>query len=789
MESYDESLNIESCNEIHKLYIPKPDKCSANTKTASAMSEEYLLLLSDIMEDPISETLCKQNAKTLLSAPDNVQTEVEDHSNSCRAYIYDQQFETYPVLFEWIMRKSADSKNSTDKVTEQDTIISDDCRSNDKQHSVDSKPLSSNNLSPDPKPPFEIVTCNACPIQPSPPFPPCPPEPPLPPCEPNDVKLKCTTGNIDFKLKCTKLPENCDHPEDTYECIIIDEGKYIDSKDLQASDLECEQIHAIYNGHPIKIKEEVNVKGKLIPKEIENNEEDSKDSNPGKILRTVICSKHNANCNWKCTRTTPDPSFPNDIRFICEFEEDASERKVISNDILSIPLRCTQICNIIDDSVLESIDNNHTTKNLNNTQVFTNIHNSQISIDERDECAFNTNKETDKKLKCFKCIPLLEEGGPGAWLTAPPQCYNVNDINEKSIVCEYLSKPKMDDVCHKRSDPNESADFTCPEKKEHLTMIERLQSSFEENHNKTIKILKIATNDLLCKITKTERCDPCSRARRNDLECLNAAKESYHSLLESVCTTVKSLSKFTRKTIDSFIGSQEKCDPEEPPACKLRKTSGKPEDLITVVKESTKQIINDLANKNTFEEEQSQQKDAFEIIKHSATKILNDLKKISQDEFDTVKQITLIKESCIDLFDKTSKILSDNTSDSPDENEPSTYFKEVLNGVIVFHREDDIKISPEQNLYTRGMTNIRSVLSSLSDTFKELGPADPSKNNSLPRRIICDSGSEKSFTISNIFATMKEKIYSKFCNDEKETTSSTSSSSSFSEQNDDDPMG
>lgn len=791
MDPHDEDLSTETYENIQK-YAFKSDTDSIGSKINDyTMSDQ-------VLEDFTGETSCKHNNHTKPTRLYNYETGVGAQP-IYRTYKYEyfgKTTETYPIFFEWILKRTADNENFKDhnKVTEQDILLLAN-KNDENRNSVDLKSSTASSVSsiPNIKPPTESIIKKECPT-------PCVREllcPKLPPCplessgggssgldgsrglggfvgasgfsgqgsnpltDPDNVQLQCSTRNINFKLKCSRLPPNCDFPEGTYECEIVNEGKYVDSKDLEACDLKCREIHAVHSDHDITIKQTEDSQTPIIIKKLDNTQEENK---PPKKVINMMCSKNNVNFSLEHPSTTSNIIYPSDILFTCNIRE----QKTSSGEIFSTPLKCKQIHNLINDAESDSEGYK------DNTQLLRNEQHSNTPVDQKDECP--------EKLESSHCVEEIEP--------AFPISHDVDDINEKRL----HSKLKINIVKKDKSNSNlnESVDFICPNKNEDSssTVFERLQSSFIENHNKTVQILKVATNDLLCRITNK---NPCCRSScaNNKLECLKTATESCHKLLDSVCITTKALTKFTRETIDSYIGSQEESNQksEDPPNCKLRKTSGEPspEDFIKVI--NCKEIINDIANKNIFYDE-TPPLNQLETIKNSATKIFNHIKKITEDEFDTVKTVNSIKETCINLIDKASTILSGNTSDSPDENEPHTaqgFVKEVRTGIIIFQDENKTETRSEENMLSQDWTNSsHSLLSSPSTTFKELEPADSSVDNSAWKKIYVSKNNEP-FTLYSMFATLRDKICSIFHDSQSESTYSTSSSV-LSEQADDDHM-
>lgn len=833
------SISIESCEKLHKRYALKPDIYSICEIIDDCAITDH------IIKDPIDKSSYNDNSH--IRPIDSLSSKVRVNAQST-CYKYERRFErtieTYPIFFEWILKKTAVNESSTDlnKVTEHDILLLDNYKSDGNQHSrdpsfsspnpapksseslsnpnPDSKvPPSFSNPSLDTKPQTENINHKECPIPcvrelKCPKFSPCPPEPSNDGSsglggskglggaggtsgsgghggkrlsDPDNVQLQCTTRNINFKLKCSKLPPGCEHPEGTYECEIVDEGKYVDSKELEACDLKCREIDCIHSVCDIMAKEATkDAQDPIIVKKVENKKEDNK---PPKKVTTMICSKNGVNFSLKCTSAASEPDYPSDVRFICDIEE----RKISPDEIFGTPIKCKAIGNAVDDSVLDYVDSN------DRIQLFINMQHHNNSIDEKDECPSNPSEEKEKKLECYNYVEedVLESS----------VCYDIKDINKENSTNSCLTKLKTNDVeCNRnKNDENESADFINPlEDEKRSTITERLQSSFQENHNKTMNILKIATNDLLCKIMDKDQYVPCWK-RQNDgnkLECLDAATESCNKVLETVCLTTKSLCKFTRRTIDGYIDPKEKCEPAEPPEfkCKVRKTSGEPlpQDFVTVVKDSAEQIINDITRKNMSEDKEMQPietiKKSFELesIKNSATKIFNNIKEISQEEFDTVKTINIAKETCINLIDKTSKILSDNTIDSSAHDEPKKvqgYIKEVTSGLIVFQDEEGTKTRPEENLSTRSWTSsLNSILPSLSNTFMKLEPAESLENNTTQKTIESsesEESKERSNKQSSMFTTLKDKICSIFQNDQNQTPYREDSSALADETEDD----
>lgn len=785
MDPNDDDLTIESCEEIHKQYVQKLEKCSVDAQVACAMSQEFLKLLKHIIEQgPKDQNQCKQNQE-----PRNIETKADTQTTSYRTYKYEQDFgrviEAYPMSFEWFPKKTDESKNppNLNKDTTKDTVLENMNNENIPLGSAHSTTV--HNVCHHKK----LPPCTP----PPPPCPPpkCPPPPPGPPqsCDPENVNIKCSAGEINFKLKCKKLPIDCQNKDVRYECELIDEGKCIDSTILESCNLKCERVEAIHNDPRMVYDVLEDAEGPIIVKEIDDKKEDD---TPEKKVSTMVCAKDGVNFNLKCTRTTPDPDFPSDIRFICELGKEYSEENVSSADIMSIPIRCKQVCNAIDDSVIGDENCNQNLKNEDET--------------ERNESFIQCLEERDKRSK------------------------HKTDVKEKKKIYACRSKPKIDKEefeCDK-SDSDESEDFVDPNQNvepeycEQPTSLEHLKCAFLQNHNKTMNILKAATNDLLCTITDATREVYEDRANKTSIntnidtfECVNAAKESCEKLIETVCQGTRELRRLNIETLDSlayqskkYICSEKEYRTEKLSNLKLRKISGKKstDDSITAISQSVKYINNDMTNKDLLDHNQPQQKDDLERDKPSPVS--------TEEKPGIVKTMTTVKKSCEGLYDKmckstqqlsvnTSKAYNDVTSksmkwfDSPGGNELSTghkNMKKVISGLTVFQGEE--KTEPEEeNLPSRNWTDsIHFALTSLGDTLKDIRPDNSEKSSpydkpSPPRQMKYDIDNEEATPISSMFATLKEKICSMFYDhNDSESTTSSSSFSDVSDLNDDNHM-
>lgn len=796
MNSNSEGLSIESCEEIHKQYAQKLDKCSVDAQITCAMSQEFLGLLNHIIEQgPKDQTRDRQNAMR-LPEPQHIEAEVYTQTTSyiC-TYKYEQDFgrviEAYPMSFEWFPKKTDDNENSpnhddTTKGTSLENRINENIPL-DSAHATTVKNICHNKKSSCPPPSCPPPPCTPPPCPP----PPCPQPPPCPAqtCDPETIKIKCSSGSVDFKLKCKKTPIDCQNRDVRYECELIDEGKCIDSKVFESCDLKCERIEAIYSGQDNLFDEALEeVNGPIIVKEIGDQKDDK---NPPKKVSTMICSKDGVNFNLKCTRTIPDPDYPADVRFICELGEEKGGQTISSTDILSIPIKCKQVCNVMDDSVLgdENADKNII-----------------IEIESRGENSVQCLEENDKK------------------------CEHKPKEKKKIYACR--SKPKIGTEERECDKTDESPNFMSlgknmkPERFEQATPAEHWKGTFLENHNKTMNILRAATSDLLCTITNAtkELCEnsgtkfPIKEYPNVDkLECVDAAKASCEKLIETVFEGSKELKRLSRETLDGlanrskkYICFEKECQNEELSHRKLRKISGKssPNDCMTSINKSAKNINNDMTNKNVVKDEQSEHSNKFEKNKALGVKLINDIKKWSQEDLGIEETMNTVKKSCEDLYGQmckttqqfganTSKAFNDVTTksmkwfDNPNKNEQSTGRKninKVFSGLTIFQTDEKTESEPEETVPSRPnwTDSIHFALTSLGDTFKPDYPEESSPyDKPSPPRQIKYSEIEELTPISSMFASLKEKICSMFYDhNESESTSSSSSFSDVSDLND-----
>lgn len=619
---------------------------------------------------------------------------------------------------------------------------------------------------------------------------PCDPEPKCPttPCDPSTVRLQCCSQGIFFKLSCTKLPPDCDHPEARYDCDLIDEGRDIDTNILAACDLKCERIQAIHGDHPIVIEDDIEIA------QIQG-------------LTNLVYSK-DVNFSGECTNTPPDSNQPSDERFLCEIRAKSSERKMTTAELQSTPIKCSKLYNMMDDSVLGDTDakDYFTIENLHNP-LLTSIGKGQednletlINNDDNDHRLFNQFKEDNiipKHTACsykesvlpFNSYDESEENAPGninLICASPPEptpssplstpiCHEISDLLENNkLIYACRSKPNMDKVDNKcNNNTNESVKLDCIEQDEFKlceeqpfvgssenieiytcnkpnpspeqdnkscaeeSLINQLTSSLIQHHNTTVKLIKVAANDLLCLIGDSSK-DTSNESKDADLHGINA-------VIEFTKDTINAVTAQTNK----LLGSENKCEDNEPkitePKVSKLKICPTPRKISSIdFIESTEGVIDNKPNKNVLPDHEES---------------LNDDTQIPDEP--TVKTTILIKESQ-DIHGKvyeTTKHISD---------EP-----------------------------TQGMTD---VLISLTNDVKNKITEDPLEIGppympTPPREISCNFDSDEysydsddSAPKRNIFATLKDKIRAMFYdhNSTDYSTSACSSASTFSEYSDDD---
>lgn len=807
MDSISEDLSIESCEKMHKQCSQNPDKCCVDAQVACAMSQEFLKLLKYIIEQgPKGQTQCKQNANMSAEHIRNLDMEMDTQTTSNCTYKCVHDFgrvvEAYPMSFGWFSKKTDENENSPDhRVIEKDILLENGSNENimlGSSLSTTVKNISNKKKPADqplccPTPPSPPLCPPPCPPSPCPP-PPCPLPPPCPPqsCDPDIVKIRCSSGNVDFKLQCKKLPIDCQNTDIRYECELIDEGKCLDSKLLESCDLKCERIEAVFSDQPnLYIETLNNVNGTITTKEIDNPKDDNQ-----KKVSTMICTKDGVDFTLKCRITTPDPDFPSNIRFLCEVDEEDGKKKVSSNDILNTAIKCRQVSNVINDSVSSDENGNQNLKNENEIKI---VENSTQYLEEK-------YKRSDDK---------------------------INDITERKKIYACRSKPKIGKEEHE-SDKSYlfvSANFATPNKNmkpdncEQPTSIDHFKSMFLENHNKTMSVLKTATNDLLCTISdaKKEVCETSATkipikdcTNVNKLECVNAAKESCEKLTKGTKELTKGILDNLANQSNTYICTENDCQKVEILNHKLHEINGNSTSNLCVesINNSVKDVNNDSTIQNVLNEQASQQKDKHEKTKPTPVKLINESKKWSQEEIQ--KTVITVKKSCEDLYDKmckttqrlsanTSKALNDVSSksmkwfDGSSSNGPSTgtkNVKKVLSGLTLFQSEE--KIRSEGNLPSQSEENLPSrpnwtdsihfALTSLGDTFRDVKPDFPEKSSPYdkpPRQMKYSAETEESTPISSMFATLKEKICSMFYDhNESESTSSSSNFSDISDLSD-----
>lgn len=615
---------------------------------------------------------------------------------------------------------------------------------------------------------------------------PCDPEPKCPttPCDPSTVRLQCSTKGIFFKLSCSKLPPDCDHPEARYDCELVDEGKHINPKILSRCDLKCERIQAIHSDHPIVI---------------------TNDTEIAQIKKLPVCSKDDVNFSGECKKTLQDSNQHNNEKLSC-----GSEREVTPVELQVIPLKCSEMYNVIDDSVLGDTDAKDyvTIVDLFNP-LLTDIGEEQeenpenlIDNDDNDNRPFNQYKEDDKNPKHTACsykgnvLPLnsydeSEENPPGNMnliCASPPEptpssplstpmYHEISDLLENNkLIYACRSKPNMDKVENEcTTNPNESIKLDCIDKdelqsREEQTFIgssenieiytctksshspeqdnkscagesfvDQLTSSFIQHHNKTVNIIKVAANDLLCLLSDPSK-DTCNKGKDDDLSCINA-------VIEFTKDTINAVTVHTNK----FFGSDKKSEDDKPKTSdpKYSEPCPMPHKVYELkssnnFNKSTEDVIDNKINKNILDDhEQSQNGN-----------------KQTQDEL-PVKATILIQESQ-DIYEKvceTKKYIND---------EPTQILADVLTSLTDEVKNKETEEPPEISpLY---MPTPPREMSCNFDSDEYSYDSD----DSVPKR--------------NIFATLKDKIRAMFCehNRTNYSTSAGSSVSDFSEYSDDD---
>lgn len=625
---------------------------------------------------------------------------------------------------------------------------------------------------------------------------PCDPEPKCPttPCDPSNVRLQCSSKGVYFKLTCSKLPPDCNHPEARYDCELIDEGQNIDIEILSSCDLKCDRI-------PIDVNSDHTIV-------IEDNSEIAQIQE----LTTMIGSKDGVNCSMKCTMRTPDFNQPDDVRFLCEIGEKGSEHKVSPDELQDIPFKCTDE---MDDSVLEDsvAKDNSMIENLSNP-LLTDICKEQednletlIDSDDNDERPLNQCIEDDKNPEYVDCgyvkseLPLnpydeYEEHSrnniklicvsppepPSSSNLAAPICQEISDLLENNkIIYACRSKSKMDKVenkCTTNSSESENLDciekdenkyceeqpvidslekieiYKCtkshhsPEQEHHKSctdeeesVVTQLTTSFIEHHNKTVKIIKVAATDLLSLITDASK-GSCKKNTSDEFKCINI---KINTVMEFTKDTINAVTAHASK----FIGSDEECEDElntekDVPKLSEPKTCPKPRQILG--RTSPNEFIEppeDIDNKEN--------KDECEVHEQ----LHNDNQQAHDDI--TVKTAILINETQ-DIYGKVHETTKHIIDETP----------QVLSDVLT-SLTDDVKNKVPNN------------------GSEENSPFKPSPPQEINYNFDSDEysyESDDSIPKTNIFTTLKNKIRAMFC-EHSNTDSSTTPSSSLSNFTDD----
>lgn len=522
---------------------------------------------------------------------------------------------------------------------------------------------------------------------------PCDPEPKCPttPCDPSTVRLQCCSRGVFFKLSCTKLPPDCDHPEARYDCELVDEGEDIDYRILSACDLKCERIEAIHSDHPIVIEDDTEVVHfqKLHPIFDDNSLDDSDIKN----------------------NFSTENSLLNDNN---EGHENNLESLISSDDNNEQPFNQAKVNNNRHD---------HVDCNYIKTEVYFNAY---------DENEKNPDRDSKSPPEPTSSLPL-----------GTPICHNViSDLLENNkIIYACRSKSKTDQV-ENITEPNESVKFTnikndqlttrenkiykcvvpndSPEKDSRKSctresLVDQFAASFVEHHNKTVKIIKVAANDLMCLITNS------SKDNENDSNYINTIIEYTRDTIGAVCTHTNKLINF-----------DEECEDDEP---KISKTQNGP-------------------------------------IQHTVVELANDLIKCARDDKDDIdvinnKHDNLIVENAISIKEssqgspshakesQTAKLISNEHEltdilTSIDDEVKNKVTEDILNNISshqILHSEKLDFESDEYNDDSDESVNISNIFRTLKDkiraVFNDHNNSDSTSDSSSITKFSEDSDEDK----------------------------------------------
>ncbi|XP_026318215.1 homeobox protein 2-like isoform X1 [Hyposmocoma kahamanoa] len=497
---------------------------------------------------------------------------------------------------------------------------------------------------------------------------------------------------------------------------------------MASCDLKCERIQAIHSDHPIII------------------EDDSKVAHIKK-LPTMVCSKD----NMRKVTLLNDTSILNNI----------DAKNSLTTENLNNPLLTYNDKG--QEENLESLIGNDDNGKRPFEQCKKDDNNSRKHVDCSDktnELSFNPYNENEENLSGNITLLCASPSDPHSLssFTTPIYHENSDQLENNKLIYACRSKTgKPGNTCTTNSD--ESVKFDCikndqfytrekkvykciipnhpPEQEENKTckkesLVDQMASSFIEHHNKTVKIIKVAANDLFCLITNPSK-DPSKHD--NDLNYINAVIEFTKDTISAVTTHA-----------NKFINSDQECEDKGSKTSKPQSGSNPPEtfDLASSnnLVESAKEKINNLVNKNIPDQEQSQ----------------NDNNQ-AQDDL-TLETVILINESSQgnssrDKVYATAKQISNDPSHQLTGTSTSLT-NEIKNNLTkdVFENSSSYKILPP------------SKMDFESDEYND------DSDESAP---------------SNIFTTLKDKIRAVF-NDHNnlDNTSANSSGTKFSEDSDDD---
>lgn len=280
MDKQDDGLSKDTSEEICKQYSEGLSKYSPDAEFTS-ISQEYLQLSKNLVENPRSKCQCRQNDYVRPPEPRNAEKELNTQTASCCTYKYKQNFGrtivAFPVTLDWVPKNEEGDDCSTDHSKDTEKSIISENSNNNNPVLLDSSHSMSINITD-----RKHIVQTPSESEPKFPLPTCPP----PSCDAYNIKFECGIKDSVFKLKCKESADR-EHPNSiSYECKLVDEGQCLDMLiAMAATDLKCKHVEGIHGLHSIVMKKVAeDAQDSIIATEAVNEKEGKNQPNNDDVL-------------------------------------------------------------------------------------------------------------------------------------------------------------------------------------------------------------------------------------------------------------------------------------------------------------------------------------------------------------------------------------------------------------------------------------------------------------------------------------------------------------------------